>query len=883
MTREDDTLARTEEAFGRFVELYRKGQVSGAESFIEEQEADIRGELRQMIEEFSALRERIAHGTLEQSEGRVLGGYRLLSELGRGGMSVVWEAEEIALNRRVALKVLAPHQLLSPTALQRFEREARAGGRLTHPSIVPTYGAGEADGVHYIVQELVPGGYTLSDSFNDLREYRELPHDYYKNAAELFLELARALQYAHDEGVIHRDVKPGNVLITEDSDPRIVDFGLARIQDELSTSRTIEISGTPFYMSPEQAAAKAMGIDERTDQFSLGATLYEALALKRPFEGDTSHQVFRNILTVDPPDPRTTRSRVPVDLAVICLKMLEKNPEQRYPRIGDAAADLERFLADRPIVAKPPGVFERGSKWGRRHPTLVSALAVGVVAFVIITGLLLQNRSARILAEKTTQDLEAAQEDLLAFQSELLAAQEDMIINAVDLGETRTYPNTFGDKSLDLVRTYIAQGELEKAAEWLRAAPVPETQIATLLDDPDFAPLLAAGHEDVFERKALPGSTDRNVMPEEPADHDPVPIEELGEGNRVAREWSIPGSFSGVAYDDTDGRLFGLSWGGEAHVFDRRLRRQRSFLLAYGTIELRLARLGTKIAAMAYGSTAYRKLKACTEHRSLWTHYAGGPINDVRPCDLDGDGVQEVLLAVAADRGIEILGADGTPRPFETTLSLRPYAISPCDFDGDGVIDVAVSVAGGSIRVFDQMGEEKGRYARGLRPMSMLPSGTRGEGGMFAWAKTRSTKEAVVVRLAADGSESFRISVADERGLYANDFSVDQEERWAAVTRSNYTTGSNTLTIFDLEQRSLFALVEYHRKDDGDNQMSSTAPHVREVTLPPTLFATGRRIKSNPAGASQLAWIPVENDSPPTLIVATRLGLLAYSLHPQED
>ena len=399
--RNEDTLGRAEDAFGIFVDLFRKGELESPEAYIAEQEAEIQGELRQMIEEFTALREQIGQGTLEQREGRVLGGYRLLSELGRGGMSVVWEAEEIALNRRVALKVLAPHQLLSPTALDRFEREARAGGRLTHPGIVPTYGAGEADGVRYIAQELVPGGYTLGESFNDLRELRELPGDYYRSVAELFQKLADALQHAHDEGVIHRDVKPGNILITEESEPRIVDFGLARIQDELSTSRSVEISGTPFYMSPEQAAAKAMGIDERTDQFSLGATLYEALTLQRPFDGDTSHQVFRNILTVDPPEPRRVRSRVPEDLAVICMKTLEKNPEQRYEKIGELAADLGRYLEDRPILARPPGPRMRANKWARRHRGIVAGLAFASVAFAIITLLLVQNRSARILAENT--------------------------------------------------------------------------------------------------------------------------------------------------------------------------------------------------------------------------------------------------------------------------------------------------------------------------------------------------------------------------------------------------------------------------------------------------------------------------------------------------
>jgi hypothetical protein len=259
----------------------------------------------------------------------VFGDFRLVQEIGRGGMVVVWEAEQLTLKRRVALELLHPHLGLSATALERFRREAEAGARLDHAGIVTVLGVGELDGTHWIAQRLVRGGTSLADSLADLREAGELPEGYWRAVAELFARVADALQAAHERGVVHRDVKPGNILIDEQDQPLVADFGLALVQDELALSRSGELLGTPFYMIPEQAAGKRMGLDARTDVFSLGATLYEALTLVRPFDGDTSEQVVEKILLSDPPDPRTLRSRCPRDLAVITLHAMEKRRDER--------------------------------------------------------------------------------------------------------------------------------------------------------------------------------------------------------------------------------------------------------------------------------------------------------------------------------------------------------------------------------------------------------------------------------------------------------------------------------------------------------------------------------------------------------------------------
>jgi len=346
----------------------------------------------------------------ELPAGAVVGDFKLISILGQGGMGQVWEAEESSIQRRVALKLLHPHFELSEKGLERFEREAQAGGRLTHPCIVQIYSVGEADGRHYMAQELVEGSYTLADAFSEFRKVDELSDEYYTRTAKLFVQIGKALEHAHEQGVIHRDIKPSNLLISPDDQPKVADFGLAMMEDQLSLSRTGEFMGTPFYMSPEQAATRRMGIDHRTDIFSLGATLYEALTLTRPFNGDTSQQVFQQILLVDPVNPREIRSRVPRDLAIICLKSLEKIPEQRYPTMAALVEDLERYLNELPILATPPTAVQRAVKWGRRHPTKSVAIAVVATAFMAVSGFWWRANQAEAAAATALAEAERERE-----------------------------------------------------------------------------------------------------------------------------------------------------------------------------------------------------------------------------------------------------------------------------------------------------------------------------------------------------------------------------------------------------------------------------------------------------------------------------------------
>ena len=296
-------------------------------------------------------------------------------------MGQVWEARDENLRTDVALKLILPGRI-DARSLDLFAREARAGGRLRHPYIVTTLATGRADGLTWIAQELVDGSWTLKDYLDQLRAEDAVPKDHYRSIALFVAQVADGLQAAHDAGVIHRDVKPANILIAPDDTPRLTDFGLARVADDSFLSVSGEIAGTWSYMSPEQVRAKRSGLDHRSDVFSLGVVLYELLTLRRPFEGDTAHQIAEQIVHVEPPPATKLRSQCPRELAVICGKALEKDPAHRYASMRELSADLHRHLDDEPILARPTGAVVRAVKWARRNP----ARAVGGAAVLLLLG-----------------------------------------------------------------------------------------------------------------------------------------------------------------------------------------------------------------------------------------------------------------------------------------------------------------------------------------------------------------------------------------------------------------------------------------------------------------------------------------------------------------
>jgi hypothetical protein len=369
-----------------------------------------------------------------------LGDFEIVRELGRGGMGVVYEARQVSLNRRVALKVLSGGLGLTAKAVQRFRREAEAAARLHHTNIVPVYATGEQDGAHFYAMELIDGP-SLDHVIRQLRQAsdptpRAAPAQldttgpyvtgaadsgtaaglsssslssggaYFDTVARLVAEVADALEYAHRQGVIHRDIKPSNLLLAPAGRLSVNDFGLARMLEQPGMTMTGEFVGTPSYMSPEQIAAGRTPLDHRTDVYSLGATLYELLTLQPPFRGERRDQVLAQILHKEPLAPRKVSGKVPVDLETICLKALDKDPDRRYQTAGAMADDLRRYVNRFAITARRAGPVRRLAKWVRRRPALAAALAAACLMALAAALFAYQGYRAEKdrLAEKQKQD-----------------------------------------------------------------------------------------------------------------------------------------------------------------------------------------------------------------------------------------------------------------------------------------------------------------------------------------------------------------------------------------------------------------------------------------------------------------------------------------------
>ncbi len=387
-----------------------------------------------------------------------LGEYRILREIGHGGMGVVYEAIQESLGRRVALKILPLHGRIDPVLMERFQLEARSAARLHHAGIVPVYGVGEHDGVHFYVMQYIQG-HGLDLILNDLRMLREgapVPpspagghltddtgsvavarslmtgrfggprsdHDaasldptshagqsnshrdganpstatsgissvlsqptesgYYRAVARLGVQVAAALAHAHGEGVLHRDIKPSNLLLDVDGRVWVTDFGLAKLEGSDGPTRTRDVFGTPRYMAPERFEGWS---DRRSDIYGLGMTLYELLTLRPAFDATTRPRLYEQIIHDPPVAPRKVDPKVPRDLETIVLKAIAKEPAERYPTAEALAADLENFLADKPIVARRSGSMERAWRWCRRNKAAAGLLAASAVAALALVGI----------------------------------------------------------------------------------------------------------------------------------------------------------------------------------------------------------------------------------------------------------------------------------------------------------------------------------------------------------------------------------------------------------------------------------------------------------------------------------------------------------------
>ena len=363
-----------------------------------------------------------------------LGDFHLLREVGRGGMGVVYEAEQISLQRHVALKVLPFAAAVDPRHLQRFQNEARAAASLHHPGIVAVYAVGCVRGVHYYAMQFIEGQ-SLAAFLDELRRAEGIQAEagkgrdsapgtqawrsrervprpgsggtqadvvteaiaaiateradskpIFRRIAVLMSQAAEALDYAHQSGVVHRDIKPANLLLDGRGELWIADFGLAQFGKDGGLTQTGEMIGTLRYASPELAMGRRALVDHRTDIYSLGATMYELLTLKPLFASHEREELLQQIAYAEPQSPRVLSPAIPVELETIVLKAVAKNPTDRYASARDLAEDLQRFLNDQPILARRPSFLDHATKWARRHRTLVpAAVALLVMAVLALT------------------------------------------------------------------------------------------------------------------------------------------------------------------------------------------------------------------------------------------------------------------------------------------------------------------------------------------------------------------------------------------------------------------------------------------------------------------------------------------------------------------
>jgi serine/threonine protein kinase len=422
----------------------------------------------------------------QDSETQRLGDFEIAREIGRGGMGVVYEARQVSLNRKVALKVLSGGLGLTPKAVQRFHREAEAAAKLHHTNIVPVYATGEEDGTHFYAMELIEGP-SLDHVIRQMRmgvagaERSNAPagasealapaihrapalettgpyvpeagsastlsasslssdSHYFDTVARIIAEVADALEYAHQQGVIHRDLKPSNLLLSPAGRLSLNDFGLARVLEQPGMTLSGEFVGTPAYMSPEQIAVGRIPLDHRTDIYSLGATLYELLTLEPPFTGKSREQVLAQIVQKEPKSPRRIQKKLQVDLETICLKCLEKDPDRRYQTAGALAEDLRRYVNRFAISAQRAGPVVRLRKWVKRHPGLSAGVSLAVVAILVAGFFAVQSwreRQERIAAEESARKKLITEKKQLAesrlFNGQFLEA-ETAIAEAEALG-----------------------------------------------------------------------------------------------------------------------------------------------------------------------------------------------------------------------------------------------------------------------------------------------------------------------------------------------------------------------------------------------------------------------------------------------------------------
>lgn len=350
-----------------------------------------------------------------------IGDYEVIAEIARGGMGIVYKARQRGLNRIVALKQIASQKLATPEMVLRFRMETEAIAKLDHPNIVPLYETGEHDGIQFFTMKLVEGG-TLADWLASLsdnekpatasprstfkRQTANARKDQMRELVSLLVKVCRSVAHAHRRGILHRDLKPGNILMDDEGEPHVSDFGLAKIlEDDSGITHAQSILGSPNYMAPEQASATGESLTTAADIYSLGAILYEILTRDPPFKGGTPLETMRRVVQDEPRRPSTLRRGVGRDLETVSLRCLEKEPARRYTSADELADDLERWLKGEPVRARPTTAFEHAMRWMRRNPVIALACLIALASLAVLTVGSNVAATRIAVAKRATEDL----------------------------------------------------------------------------------------------------------------------------------------------------------------------------------------------------------------------------------------------------------------------------------------------------------------------------------------------------------------------------------------------------------------------------------------------------------------------------------------------
>ncbi len=508
-----------------------------------------------------------------------LGDFKILRELGRGGMGIVYEAQQLSLGRRVALKVLSFASGLDPIRLQRFRNEAQAAAQLHHTHIVPVYAVGVDRGVHFYAMQLIDGR-SLAQVIETLRQSKKSESGsganttesklnsstrntfsgsetksaasrssrmaHHRNVAKMVIQAASGLAHAHMYGVVHRDIKPANLMLDPLGNIWIADFGLAQVQSDFNLTRSGDMLGTLRYMSPEQSSGGTIPVDHRTDIYSLGITLYELLTLQPAITGNGYKEIANQISEQEPRNPTAIDPTVPHELEIIMRKAIAKNPLERYETATLMAEDLQRWLDDKPILAKTPTWLQRFAKWRRRHASLVAATAV----FSSLAGICLLITTVVILREQfaTSQALAKERQQRIAaevsFQQARRAVDTFNNLGEIELAnrpDLKSLRREFLEASLNFYQDFIElRGDEPTLRNELSATKQRvEKMVDTLTRLDRMEPLRWLSYASVQKEIGLKESDSKIILEfierTESASNDPQAAEQLEQSENISK------------------------------------------------------------------------------------------------------------------------------------------------------------------------------------------------------------------------------------------------------------------------------------------------------------------------------------------------------------